>query len=167
MSDYQLKNLQLQKNLAQKQLDDLRGQLHGLEESIASGKRNLTTINKEIATLSQSSGPRLVISEHATLRYLERIKEINMEEIKQELLPDAVRKQIAELGDGCYPAGNHRVQVQNRTITTVLALEMTRFGATRKAKPKRSKGKRKHHPKVTKKVRARREQLQIESLEDE
>jgi hypothetical protein len=66
----------------------------------------------------------IVVSEHAILRYLERVAGVNLDEVREKILSPSVRKYIDELGSGKFPqngseTGKYRVVVKNRVVTTV------------------------------------------------
>lgn len=72
---------------------------------------------------------KIIVSDHAINRYLERVRGINSEEITEELrkeiesivLTEGLKRQIEVLGDGKYPIGEgHRVVVKEDTIVSVL-----------------------------------------------
>lgn len=44
----------------------------------------------------------LTITDHALLRYLERCKGVDLEQIKTEMLPTRTADAISKLGDGTY-----------------------------------------------------------------
>lgn len=63
------------------------------------------------------------ITDHAVVRYLERVQKLEMETVvHQELLTEPVRKMYAQLGDGTYPTGKGttRVVIKEGTIVTVI-----------------------------------------------
>lgn len=64
----------------------------------------------------------IVISEHAILRYLERVKGVNIEELKEEIWPksDVNQRMCRTLGNGEFPVNNHRVVIKNNVIVSVL-----------------------------------------------
>ena len=66
---------------------------------------------------------KLVISEHAILRYIERVMGIDLEELKAKILPEDVLKKIKALEgvDGTYPCSEgFKVRIRDRTIVTIL-----------------------------------------------
>jgi ribosomal protein L16/L10AE len=96
-----------EKAAASQKIGKLHGQIRGVEKEI----EGMT--NREI-----------VVSEHAILRYLERIGGVNIDEVREKILSPSVRKYIDELGSGKFPqngseTGKYRVVVKNRVVTTV------------------------------------------------
>lgn len=61
------------------------------------------------------------VSEHALLRYLERVKDINLEEIEAEIISEEVQAMVDTLGgNGNYPCRNYKVCLKNFVVTTVI-----------------------------------------------
>ena len=74
---------------------------------------------------ARNGNGKIIVSEHAILRYLERVRGINMDEVKRSILPDGVKHMIKTLGDGVFPsgAGAHSVRVKGNVVVTVLTKE--------------------------------------------
>jgi len=92
------------------------------------------------------------ISDHAIVRYLERVKGLDIDEIRKEILPDYVRAKTKAMGNGYYPVnGTHKIRVKNDMVITVFTPKMgitkfdptknmtTRNKALRKAEKRRNK----------------------------
>lgn len=78
-------------------------------------KKQLSNVNIGIKQLQSN----VVITEHILVRYLERVKGIDMEEIKKEILDDELKKQILTLGSGKFHRNGFRLIVKNNSIVTV------------------------------------------------
>ena len=64
------------------------------------------------------------VSDHAIVRYLERIKGVDINAIKEEIVTDNIRKMVDTLGGaGIYPDRNHKVVMKNYTVVTVETLK--------------------------------------------
>ena len=70
--------------------------------------------------------PGIRITDHAVLRYLERVKGLDLKEVRRELLPVEIEKQIRAVGcAGVYPVfKSHKLRVRDNTIITVLGADM-------------------------------------------
>lgn len=68
---------------------------------------------------------RVKISDHALLRYLERVEGIDMGEVTDKILTEDLRKKISYFGDGSYHVaeGKFKVVVQDDVIITVISNE--------------------------------------------
>lgn len=66
------------------------------------------------------------VSDHAIVRYLERVKGLDIKAIKEEIAPQHVRNQIRALGSGYYPVdGKFKIRVKNGVVITVLMPKMS------------------------------------------
>lgn len=70
------------------------------------------------------AGPKsrlgLQISEHATLRFVERVMGMRREDLEGLIVPEAMRDQVLDMGDGEFPLGGHKVVVKNGIVVTVI-----------------------------------------------
>lgn len=77
---------------------------------------------------------KVILSEHALLRYLERVSKIDLEAIRHQLLPPALELEIRTLGDGFFPAPGCRLVVKQGIVVTVetdeTGAELTLFPET-------------------------------------
>lgn len=64
---------------------------------------------------------KLVITEHAILRYLQRVQGLDLDQVK-DLLVGTDHKQLS-LPDGLYPVDAHKIRVKDGKVLTVLADE--------------------------------------------
>lgn len=63
------------------------------------------------------------ISDHAIVRYVERVIGVARKDIERKVLPPETLALARKLGDGCYVVeGSHKVVVEDGTVTTVLPL---------------------------------------------
>lgn len=102
---------------AKEKVSSIQGELTAKDREIAQATKRLTEIEKSI---NGKTGNQVVVSEHAMLRYIERVLGIDLEELQQKILPPGNADAISSLGDGTYPIGEHRIKVKSGTIVTVL-----------------------------------------------
>ena len=64
--------------------------------------------------------PKVTVSDHAVLRYIERIHGIDVERIRHEMMPKELAKAI-DMAGGCgkFPTGECRYVVRDNTVVTV------------------------------------------------
>ena len=62
-----------------------------------------------------------VVTEHALLRYFERVYKVDLEEIKNEILSDDVKAFINKFQSGKIPAKGCRLIVKDRVVVTIEA----------------------------------------------
>lgn len=76
-------------------------------------------IEKQIDGLKEKY---IIITEHAILRYLERVEGFDMEKVKASILPNDVKTQIKAFnGNGKYPIGSgFQIVVKDGSIVSVV-----------------------------------------------
>lgn len=118
-ADARLKELQTRRDKASEALKSLKQEHSSLSSEISKKEKLLNSINQEIAELSTN---QIIISEHAILRYLERVLGVDIELVKKEILTSDLEKKIEVLGNGTYPIqdGLFKAKVRNGTIITIL-----------------------------------------------
>ncbi len=121
-----LKGLQVQeantkKEIAEvgKQIAELAKTREFLLQKLKGAEISLQITQEEMRILTDPEKP-IVISEHAFLRYLERVNGINLEEIRKEILTDNVVKLIRlSKKEGKIPLGELKLQLKSGVITTI------------------------------------------------
>lgn len=65
------------------------------------------------------------VSDHAIVRYLERVKGVDIDALRKEILPPTLNKISQRLGNGFYPVGGtHKICVRGGTVVSVLGAGM-------------------------------------------
>ena len=117
-----LKSIQTQLRKLGKSEEELDQRQNELDRERHQNELSHTTLTKELEKLHNRQ--TLLVSEHAILRYLERIKGLNLEEIKEAILTEEIVEQAAALKfvDADIPCnvGGFRVRIKERTIVTIL-----------------------------------------------
>lgn len=115
-----LKSLQTQEARVRAQLQELKQDQADISKKITTLHAHLQNIEKEIQGLK--SPEKILIAEHAILRYLERVKGIDIEAVKKEMIPESVLEQIRTLGgsSGKYPTPTHTVIVKTGVVVTII-----------------------------------------------
>ena len=67
-----------------------------------------------------SSKEGLVVTEHALLRYCERVLKIDLEKAKTEIVTETLKEQVEKLGNGEYPNGDFRVVIREGQVVSVV-----------------------------------------------
>lgn len=112
-----LKRLQTDKAETNNQLQDLRQTQQTLNEQASKLTLRLKSINKDIEKLTKKD---VVVSEHALLRYIERVYGIDLEEIKEEILGDGRRSMIEFAKNGKFKIKDkHELVVKNSVVITI------------------------------------------------
>jgi len=89
-----------------------------IEYEIHHKKQALRASNKRIERIKGES--ELIVTNHALLRYFERVKGFDMEEVKKEILTEEVLRLHKELGSGKFPNEGFHVVIVNNVVKTVL-----------------------------------------------
>lgn len=112
------------------ELKSLQSQLTRLQEEravvlseVSSGNRKLRSLDANIAATKNKisyaeSDKTLIVSEHAMLRYIERVMGFDLEAIRQKVLGCP---SVTNCPNGSFPIGDtHQIKVKNNTVTTVI-----------------------------------------------
>jgi hypothetical protein len=117
MNTQKLKSLQVNQTRLDCEIKDLKSTIAEANKQLAIKCAQYNAISKEICEL-HSQTP--VITEHALLRYVERILHIDLSTIKKEILSDANVKIIDELRSCKIPVnGKYKVVVKNKSVVTI------------------------------------------------
>lgn len=108
------------------QLKILQGDAEALKIEVANKQREynnklnlIKNLKDQIETFE--SDKNIKVSEHAIVRYFERVKGFNISEIEKEILTDEVLNLVDKLGGtGGYPNKDFKVLMKNYTVTTVV-----------------------------------------------
>lgn len=80
----------------------------------------LKKIHREIDQIN--SNGQLKVSDHAMLRYLERVLEIDLKQIEGYILSENIKSMVSKLGtSGKFPHENgFQVVIKNNIVTTII-----------------------------------------------
>lgn len=82
---------------------------------------------KELAEkidLAERTQKEIFITDHAILRYLERVEGMDIDAIRKKITTEQVSKLIHQLGNGVFPVNDvFKITVNDKKITTVLLNE--------------------------------------------
>ena len=127
MSHSELKNLNVQRTALTLDIKELKDKMIPLSREINEKIGEIDSIDKKIQAIKNRES--IVVTEHAILRYLERVQGIDIEEIKNLILPTDVMEQVTSLGSGYYPVKGRyhqidkqtfKIRVKNNAVVTVL-----------------------------------------------
>ena len=129
------------------EIEDLKAKIETIHGRIAEHQREMTALQGEVAQMEATRRSLLAeverrshptvdvrITDHALLRYVERIFRIDVDAVRREILTDGVAKCI-ELGASTITVNGVQFRVKDRSIVTVI-------GNDQKNHQKRSKA---HH----------------------
>lgn len=112
----EIKKLRTQLKSLDFEIKDIHEILANYQRTYESKKKQREEIFKQI----QEHDMKLKVSEHAILRYLERVRGLNIEEIEAEILSESIVKSHQTLGDGTYPNGDYKVIIKGNNVTTII-----------------------------------------------
>lgn len=109
-------------------IKDLKKSLVQLEKEreafVQSTQLNKASLDKRIEQLQRKISlieQPIKVSDHAVLRYLERVLGLNLDDVRAEILSSGVEAQIRQLGSGKYPLkGGGKAVVNGNVIVTVI-----------------------------------------------
>jgi chromosome segregation ATPase len=113
-------------------LKGLRGRDRELEVQAEQARRDLARLESERRQVRQqvealeSKRRDPIVTEHALLRYLERVCGVDVEAARQAILTPKLREQIAALQSGVFPADGFRVRARNGAVVTVIVRDEER-----------------------------------------
>jgi hypothetical protein len=94
-----------------------------IEGVIATNKRLLTEKRGELEDIENKvkrATRNLVITEHAQLRYIERVMGVDLGEVNSKITPPGLIDKVQELGNGKFPIGDGaRAVIRDNTIVTI------------------------------------------------
>lgn len=115
----ELKRLQSNLVKANEELTHLFSEKAKVSNAVNKATQVVNNISKKIKQLTARSNP-IVVTEHATLRYIERVVGINLDDIHNIILNDEVKAKVKAFGNGKYEVeGGFSVVVKENTIVTV------------------------------------------------
>lgn len=116
-----LEDLNFNRSILKTELEDLKEQIISNQNKIVLKKQEIKDIDKKINKLKSN---KLEISDHAILRYLERIENIDInkikDRIKNELINEEIKNQVKILGNGIFPIKNNlKAVIKNNIVITI------------------------------------------------
>lgn len=115
-------------NILKSEIDELvieattiEGEIKRKKHLLNQKKNELNHLNQQLKKL-KAANRELIVSQHAIVRYFERVKGFDIAAIEKEILSSSVVKMIETLGgNGTYPNENgFSVIMQNFTVTTII-----------------------------------------------
>lgn len=114
----ELKGLQTQLSKSKADLDVLLMELEHVRVRVDAATKHKNELERRIATLQQEAADPIV-TEHAMLRWLERVEGVSLDELKAKILDDATIKAIKFAGSGKVSKAGHKIVFKNNVVVTV------------------------------------------------
>lgn len=114
----ELKKLQSLLIKQKSEIDLIRRERQLINERLSVAERNLKNTEEELKKLK--TGNKIIVSEHAVLRYLERTMELDLKAVENEILSEEVVSQYKTLGNGKYPVSNGcKAVIKDNVVLTI------------------------------------------------
>ena len=118
----ELKKLNTLQVKLQSEIEAIKIEREILNNKLQSAERNLGKIREEIKKVKE--GNKIIVSEHAMLRYIERVLGINLKEIEKCILTDEVKEQYKIVGNGRFPINDEfRALIRDNVVVTITGVE--------------------------------------------
>jgi len=103
----------------------LREESSTLQSRLAKESNLLKKYEDELSSITRL-GDSLVVSEHAIVRYLQRVYKLDLEDIVNEIATPQLFTQVKEFGNGVYSCEeSFRAKIVDGVIVTILPLANT------------------------------------------
>jgi|GEM_PF-1359864 len=96
-----IKSIQTMIAKTQLEIDDLKAQQRSIGESMNKQFSRLQKYEEELQSLKESA-KEIIVSEHAILRYLERVYKLDITKLYKEIVTEELKHNYAKLGNGSY-----------------------------------------------------------------
>ena len=114
----ELKKLQSLLIKQKSEIDLIKRERQIINERLSVAERNLRNTEEELKKLK--TGNKIIVSEHAVLRYLERTMELDLKAVENEILSKEVVSQYRTLGNGKYPVSNGcKAVIKDNVVLTI------------------------------------------------
>lgn len=123
MESHKLKHLERRKHGTLNEISGLKEERKALDTKIKAAEGQLRKITDEIKDITVEQG--IVLSEHAMLRYFERVLGYDLAKVRDEILSVALTERIRMLRSGVFPAENqdgikYKLRVKDGVVVTIL-----------------------------------------------
>lgn len=118
MSPHELKALQSQITQLDAEVSGLQSQFNTLKSDLDRKRSKLKGLKQKLNdALKGNETP--IVSEHAILRYLERVKGIDIEAVRNEIMDERTETMVKFASSGRIKKDTHVLVVKNNVIITV------------------------------------------------
>ena len=115
----ELKCLETQLSVREGQLKSARLELQHAQDNVNNLMLVSNSLRERIKSLTVEDSGEITFTEHSMLRYLERVKGVDLQEIQDEMLTDRERKNALELGTVNIKRPQYTIVIQNRKVITI------------------------------------------------
>jgi len=116
----EFKGLKKRKTKLEAEVSEKRDVMSQANREYSLSDKELKRVTTRIKDFEQSIKD-MTVTDHAMVRYFERVLGIDIEEVKKQILTENVVTMARSLGNGKYPIENGcRVIVQNNSVVTIV-----------------------------------------------
>lgn len=115
----ELKGLQTQLTKKKTELDQAYTEQKEITAKINSLRTDVAKIEGNIQKVMERSKD-IIVSEHAIIRYLERVRGFDMEDVRREMIMPSIEPQIKTFRSGTFPGPRCKLRVKNNVVMTVI-----------------------------------------------
>jgi chromosome segregation ATPase len=113
-----IKQLQSQISILTADVEVLKIDISNKQKEQHQKLQTIANLKKAIEAMNDSE---VKVSEHAILRYLERVEGLDVSRVEKEILTDEVLKMVETLGgNGKYPLKGFQLVMKDFTVTTIV-----------------------------------------------
>jgi hypothetical protein len=102
--------------IPKEEIDNVRREV--IQQQIADIEKELHEIKRARKVLYDSNN--VVVTEHAIVRYFERVLGYDISEIKSHIVPQKTAEQIKICKTGLFPVNNFKLRVKKGTVVTLV-----------------------------------------------
>lgn len=122
-----IRQLKGQVNQLDNDIEVIKIDLSNRQKDLNSKRKIIDQLKNKIKEIESETDDEITITEHAYLRYFERVLNYDLSEIKNEIVTDQVLKLTEKLGkSGSFPTGKqtkegkeYRIALKNNVVVTV------------------------------------------------
>jgi len=117
----EIKSLETRRNKLQAQRKQLNIEIADKQKESSEMKRKIDSFQKEIEKLKNKKPEKLIISEHAMLRFIERVMHIDLTELQKKILPPEKASEIEKFGNCTYNMEDYKITIKDGIVVTVVS----------------------------------------------
>jgi chromosome segregation ATPase len=114
----QLKSLETRLKERQGRREELIKLVDQYQKELSQTNKDIHHLNQEIYNL-KNQNKDIIVSEHAVLRYIERVVGIDLEDVKGKILDDTTKRVILTMGDCRFKKDGMTLVVKDNTVVTI------------------------------------------------
>ena len=97
------------------EIEDIKGKKKEIDKNLEIKRKKLEGGKAKIANAQES----VIVSEHAVIRYIERVLGIDIKEIEKKIVDEETEKIIREMRPSRINKGEFSILIKDNTVTTI------------------------------------------------